>query len=177
MPGQGGSASGPHPLVWGAVAAAFFSLWPGRGGPPLLVPSVATAPSGGAVAAATAGAPALCGPRMVPEGDVCVPLPGAGAPLERASVALPTPTAPRQRAWEQNEQIPRLPERPAELGRYAWPFGEAGAAPSLLAEGDSDRPGLDFVAVRGDGVRVLALERQTGGAEVAFVGDLFGVTV
>jgi hypothetical protein len=33
------------------------------------------------------------------------------------------------------------------------------------------------VADRGKQVHVLALERQTGGADVAFVGDLFGVTV
>ncbi len=173
-----------HPLVWGAAVAALLAL--PAGGGPAAPPAPATASPGTGAPALSAplpsaaastdrapAGPALCGPRQVPEGDVCLPLPPPGA----ASVAAAPEAPPRGPRLAQEElRIPRLPERPAELSAYAYPV-EVTGAPHLLATAGEDDDALDLLAERGAEVRVLALEHQQGQAEVAFVGELYGVTV
>jgi murein DD-endopeptidase MepM/ murein hydrolase activator NlpD len=131
----------------------------------------------------------------VPEGDACVPLPPAGAPLDAADPLAAAPGAHRspRRGWETYEQIPRRPDRPAEVSKYLLPIGSPEHVPEVLSGYDLDRPaaeqrhgaafhdtghgGIDLSGERGEPVKVVALEHQEGDAEVVYVGDLFGTTV
>ncbi|MCC6553942.1 MAG: M23 family metallopeptidase [Polyangiaceae bacterium] len=170
-----------HPLVRGAAASAvLFAIGsldrPAPPPPPDVVP-----PAGAARRAqGTAGLAAPCGPRTVPEGDACVPLPALGR--EVAPPAGEADRKPRARGGDVHERIPRRPDRPADPAVYAYPIGAPGAAPVLLGADDVDRPdragdGFDLAAQRGERVSLVALEGQEGDAEVAFVGELFGTTV
>ncbi len=73
------------------------------------------------------------------------------------------------------DRIPRRPERPADAAAYVYPLADATRAPRVLA--DLEQPGIRLAARPGEKVVLLALEHQTGPAEVIFVGDLFGRTV
>ena len=185
-----------HPLVLGAAAAAILAA--------LGTLERATTPATAAVvgpaqARGAAGEPAplgaLCGPRTIPDGEACVPLPAPGAPIEeRGELRAAKGAHPSaQSRAEIYDQIPRLPERPADHEAYLYPIGSAEAPPRLLSGYDLDRPapeqrqgaafhetghgGLDLAGNRGDPVRLIALEHQEGNVEVAFVGELFGITV
>lgn len=179
-----------HPLVLGAsVVAILAALGSLERPPPLSAPAIL----GPTATPAKLGA--LCGPRTVPDGAACVPLPAPGTPLEVRDALQPArgshPSA-RARA-EIYDQIPRLPDRPADHAAYLYPIGSPEAPPRLLSGYDLDRPapeqrqgaafhdtghgGLDLSGNRGDPVRLVALERQEGNVEVAFVGELFGITV
>jgi hypothetical protein len=82
-----------------------------------------------------------------------------------------------------HEHIPRRPDRPADAAAYRYPLGAPDGSPALLggielAANGERRPGaVDLVAARGEQVSLLTLEGQEGSAEIAFVGELFGVTV
>jgi murein DD-endopeptidase MepM/ murein hydrolase activator NlpD len=149
-----------------------------------------------AKARGTNGLPALCGPRTVPEGDVCIPLPPPGREDDVAPAAAPQANAhPRLHGGgvESYEQIPKLPDRPADWGAYALPVGEPGKAPKVASGYDLDLPaadqrhgpgfkayghgGVDLGAERGAPVKAIRLEHQEGDAEVVFIGELFGLTV
>lgn len=192
----------PSPLVRGAAASALVLALGGLDAPEPSEPAAAPP----AAAQADAATAARCGPRAVPEGAACIPLPAPGAPLAEGGAAArfgsvgARPDAAGARSSVQAvEHIPRRPDRPASAAAYAFPIGgpdqpprfllvedaatQAGAAISVAAVGDG-RPeppswirGVDLAATRGDRVVALELERQEGKAEVAFVGELFGVTV
>lgn len=182
-----------HPLVRASVLVAVWTalgtLDPGQAaeGPIVVPPSKARGID---------GLPALCGAGTLPEGDVCVALPPPGHEGDVAERSMPeTNTHPSLKGGgvESYEQIPKLPDRPADYAAYALPIGEAGKAPKIASGYDLDLPpadqrhgagfkayghgGVDFVADRGTAVRAIALDHQEGDAEVFFVGELFGVTV
>jgi hypothetical protein len=193
----------PCPLVRGAAASAVLLALGGldaaEAPPPLVVPPAAAARG-------TAGMAALCGPRTVPEGAACVPLPAADAPLPEAGALAAVGLPGARRAADgtrsgADEHIPRRPERPANAAAYGYPVGAPDQAPAFLASPD-DAPngtqprqaagagasaaapeppswadGVEIAAVRGERVAPLQLERQEGHAEVVFVGELFGITV
>ncbi|WP_148314489.1 M23 family metallopeptidase [Sorangium cellulosum] len=198
------AAVSPSPLVRGAAASALVLALGGLDDPapppPAVVPPAAAARG-------AAGAAALCGPRTVPEGAACVPLPAPGAPLsEGGAAALSGPGGARPAGagarGQAYEHIPRRPERPASAAAYAFPIGAPDRAPGfLLVEGAPAQPGapppagpvaaigaarpeppswaggVDLAAARGDRVTSLRLEGQEGKAEVVFVGELSGITV
>ncbi|WP_437742896.1 hypothetical protein WMF39_46485 [Sorangium sp. So ce1504] len=198
------AAVSPSPLVRGAAASALVLALGGiddpEPPPPAVVPPAAAARG-------AAGAAALCGPRTVPEGAACVPLPAPGAPLpEGGPAALSDPAGARPaRAGtrsQAHEHIPRRPERPASAAAYTFPIGAPDAPPGFLLVEDAPagagalpaagsiaaigaaRPeppswigGIDITATRGERVAALRLEGQEGKAEVVFVGALSGITV
>ncbi len=125
--------------------------------------------------------------------DVCVPLPAEiadGPELQDVANAH----RDRQGNWVRYDQIPRLPERPADydLYRYPIPPGMPGGH-AVISGYDLDQPnerqrrgptlshvghgGVDLPQKKGTPIPMAALEHQEGDAEVLFVGDLFGRTV
>jgi murein DD-endopeptidase MepM/ murein hydrolase activator NlpD len=137
---------------------------------------------------------ASCPEGTLPDGDVCVHLPsddpGEGSPKEAAS------NGHRERSgkWSVYEQIPRLPDRPAEYEAYEYPIPPGLPGGKYVVSGyDLDRPdalqrrgrtlshvghgGLDLPQKKGTPVALVALEHQQGDAEVLYAGRLFGTTV
>jgi hypothetical protein len=155
-----------HPLVKGAAAVAVLTALGGldRGSPP--PPAVVAPPS----ARGIDGLPALCGTGALPEGPVClrilclrIPLPGGpprGEIGRRAGVA------------SADESIPRRPDRSADPGRYRYPVEgqrvlggfDVGVTPQ----------GIRIAASPGERIKLIALERQEGPAEVVFASDSKG---
>ncbi|UQA61140.1 hypothetical protein [Polyangium aurulentum] len=170
-----------HPLVRAAVAAAFLAALAALGKTPPPAPPTAVQPAPGK---GVPGVPATCGPRTLPEGNACIPLPRPGAPLDSAPAREDLDDAPA-RTEPAKELIPRRPDRPAEAAAYRFPIGPAESAPTILAGLDvpsADGAPLPPSAVEigadaGDEVIALSLEDQEGPAEVAMVGELFGTTV
>ncbi|MRG94867.1 hypothetical protein [Polyangium spumosum] len=172
-----------QPLVRAAALAALLAALgalgktPRRKAPEPAKPASTVAP---AVAAS-------CGPRSLPEGDVCIPLPPPGrAPQPDGRETLPAEDTPLA---ERSPLVPRRPDRPAEVAAYRFPLTPE-AAPSVL--GGLDRPfdlsleagdvspgpgAVLLEAASGEPVVSLSLEGQEGPAEVAFVGELVGATV
>ncbi|MDI1477014.1 hypothetical protein [Polyangium sp. y55x31] len=172
-----------QPLVRAAAFAALLAALGALGKTPRpKAPEPTSAPS--TVAPAVA---ASCGPRTLPEGDVCIPLPPPGrAPQPDGREVL---AEGPETASERSTLVPRRPERPAEMTAYHVPL-TAEAAPSVVAgldrpfhlslEAGDVAPGPGAVlleASSGDAVVALALEGQEGPAEVAFVGEMLGETV
>jgi len=122
-----------------------------------------------------------CGPRHLPEGDVCIPIPRRGQ-TEAPDALDHVPRALRER----DAVIPRRPERPAEASAYRFPLAR-GVKPVVLAGLDLPADTMPDVelgptavllgASTGDEVVVVTLEGQEGPAEVMFVGDIVGKTV
>lgn len=160
------------PLVRGAAAAAVFTALGGldRRAPP---PPPSEAPV--AAVRGVDGLPAPCGPGTLPEGPVCVRIPG---PDEHVRLDGDGPR-PAGRSGVATDRIPRRPERPADPAAYLYPVGAAGKAPRILSGLDlrADLPGVHLAARPGEKVVLLALEHQGAPAEVVFAGDLFGPTV
>jgi murein DD-endopeptidase MepM/ murein hydrolase activator NlpD len=94
----------------------------------------------------------------------------------------------------QYDQIPRLPERPADYDVYRYPVPPGLPGGHYVVSGyDLDRPdemqrrgrrlshvghgGVDLPQTKGTPVKMIALEHQEGGAEVLYTGPLFGTTV
>jgi len=92
------------------------------------------------------------------------------------------------------EQIPKLPERPADYDAYRYPIAPGLPGGHYVVSGyDLDRPdaaqrrgrslrhvghgGVDLPQTKGAPVRLVALEHQEGPAEVLYTGPLFGTTV
>jgi hypothetical protein len=181
--------AGPHPLVRGAAAAAVLTALG------TLDRTAPDSPSGAAPAAEVRGVdglPAPCGPGTLPEGPVCVRIPGEA---EVARLSLEAEAAPSATPREADgvasiasiASIPRRPDRPADPAAYLYPVGR-GRPPRLLGGFDADRAlpfrgrteeqaGVHLVARAGEKVECVSLEAQEGPAEVVFVGDLFGPTV
>jgi murein DD-endopeptidase MepM/ murein hydrolase activator NlpD len=125
----------------------------------------------------------------LPDGDVCVRLPGE----DDAPEAEPAENAHHDKHghWVAYDQIPRRPERPADYDAYRYPVP---CTKACVASGyDLDRPdelqrrgrrlshvghgAVDMVQKKGTPVALVALEHQEGDAEVVFAGPLFGTTV
>ena len=191
-----------HPLVRAAAAAAVLSVLgtfdrPKPPPAPILSTSLPGSPS------PEGSMKALCGPRRVPEGSVCLPLPAPGTelsvadPLEPEKGSHPPLSAPPSaglepgRGLEVYDHIPRRPDRPSDLSLYILPVGQPGERLRVLGGYDLDLPGnaqrrtahavghggIDIEAARGQEVSVVTLENQEGEAEVAFIGELFGTSV
>lgn len=176
-----------HPLVRAAAALAVITALGRLDRPkPARAPSVAPTPTGAALTA-------YCGPRTVPDGESCVPVPAPGSSLDDAPEKAPAKNAhagPGGRA-EAYDEIPRMPDRPEALSAYVLPIDAT--APEVLSPFDLDRPakeqrqgpgfkavghgGVDLAAPRGADARAIALDHQEGSAEVLFAGELFGTTV
>lgn len=203
-----------HPLVRGAAAAAVLSALGSfdrpkpRPEPIVVPPAMAVSAASAAAASASAakgsktgpsgveGLAALCGPRTIPEGSTCVPLPALGTELEPAAEPLVPqenahPTLEAGRGLQVYDHIPRRPDRAADPAAYQYPIGVPGEPLHFLSGYDLDRPGseqrrtasavghggVDIAAERREEVKVAVLEHQEDQAEIAFVGDLFGITV
>jgi murein DD-endopeptidase MepM/ murein hydrolase activator NlpD len=141
-----------------------------------------------------ANAAAPCPPGTLPDGAVCVHLPGAGD--EAGEDALASENAHREKsgAWKVYEQIPRLPDRPASYDAYVYPVPPGLPGGHYVVSGyDLDHPdetqrrgrtlhavghgGVDLPDPRGTPIKLVPLEHQVGDADVVYVGPLFGTTV
>lgn len=160
-------------VVKGAMVVAALSalgIWiVPRTSPPQGVAASATTPSASATALG-------CGPRAIPEGTACVPLPpppGATAPGKRAV---------RERV---NESIPRRPDRPESPMGLLYPlegppiilFGFDTATDPEDVESQKNPTSVDLSAERGEEVKSIPLRGQKGLAEVIAMGELFGKTL
>jgi murein DD-endopeptidase MepM/ murein hydrolase activator NlpD len=100
----------------------------------------------------------------------------------------------RSGKWATYEQIPRLPERPADYDLYRYPIPPGLADGHYVVSGyDLDQPdakqrrgatlthvghgAVDLPQAKGTPVRMITLEHQEGDAEVLYAGKLFGTTV
>jgi murein DD-endopeptidase MepM/ murein hydrolase activator NlpD len=168
-----------------AALVALLSLGPGaaRG-----VAVHVAAPSARVEAEASLS-PAVCGPGELPDGEVCVTLPGDDDGPE----AEPESNAHHDKRghWIVYEQIPRRPERPADYDLYRFPVPCTHAC--VVSGYDLDRPddaqrrgrrlshvghgAVDLPQPKGTPITQVPLEHQEGDAEVVYVGPLFGTTV
>jgi murein DD-endopeptidase MepM/ murein hydrolase activator NlpD len=134
-----------------------------------------------------------CQTGTLPDGNVCVRLPGDddGAPDQPES-----PNAHRLKsgAWSPYAQIPRRPDRPENYDLYDYPIPPGLPGGHYVVSGyDLDRPdleqrrgrtlravghgGVDLPQKRGTPVKLVNLEHQQGDADVIYTGPLFGTTV
>src|SRR5690349_5151120 len=100
-----------HPLVRGAAAAAVLTA---LGGLDRDRPDPAPAVVPPAQAKGVDGFPAPCGPGTLPEGPVCVRVPGAPEP----AASPPGPGDREPRSLGALDRIPRRPERSADAAAY-----------------------------------------------------------
>src|SRR5262245_38611694 len=117
-----------HPLVRGAAAVAVLSALGSldRDVPP--APPAAT-PAG--QARGVDGLPAPCSPGTLPEGPVCLRIPGEEEAARLALEADPPDPVPARSSLG-FEQIPRRPERPADPAGYVYPVGTPERPPRVL---------------------------------------------
>lgn len=178
--------------LWVACAVLAVSTLGARSSPlvsasdaSVVAPAETPGPEGGLT-------PGTCPRGTAPDGEVCVSLAVVedGPALEARSNAHRT----RSGQWSTYEQIPRLPERPADYDRYRYPVPPGLSGGRHVASGyDLDQPderqrrgarlkhvghgAVDLPQAKGTPVRMIALEHQEGPAEVVFAGWLFGTTV
>lgn len=133
-----------------------------------------------------------CPKGRLPDGDVCVRLPGddegLDAPVEENA------HIERSGRYAIYDQIPRRPDRPADYDLYRYPIqGFLPGGHSVVSGYDLDRPnqtqrrgfslhavghgGVDLPAPKGTPIPVVALEHQVDDEEVVFVGHWAGNTV
>lgn len=96
--------------------------------------------------------------------------------------------------WTTYEQIPRLPERPADYDAYRYPIPPGLPGGHYVISGyDLDQPdakqrrgsrlrhvghgAVDLPQAKGTPIHMIALEHQEGDAEVLYTGRLFGTTI
>jgi hypothetical protein len=111
-----------------------------------------------------------CGPRELPEGDACVPLPSAlGDGVSREDGP--------DRALR-DAGIPRKPDRPVDPTRLVWPVeGEISLLRGLDGAPSEHAMSVELAAARGTSVRAVGLDAQVGPAEVVAIGRWVGNTV
>ncbi|MDB4947166.1 MAG: hypothetical protein JWP97_6700 [Labilithrix sp.] len=179
-------------FVWAAGASLFFLAF-GTGRPlaPARIALAALAPSDPLTAGVLA--PAGCPPGTAPDHDACVHL-TRGATDGAFAPAIPNTHHERSGRLAQYDQIPRLPDRPADYDAYRYPVPPGLPGGHHVVSGyDLDRPdeaqrrgrtlshvghgGVDLPQTKGTPVKNVALEHQEGDAEVLFTGRLFGTTV
>jgi murein DD-endopeptidase MepM/ murein hydrolase activator NlpD len=182
-----------HPLVRASLGvlalAALSSLAP----PSALARRIALAPP------PTKGQPrppsALCPRGTLPDAGACVDFLHAFDDEGAELVARSNWHVDRRGRVETYDQVPRLPERPADFNLYRFPVGNPSRSNGrLIMSGyDLDRPnesqrrgahlshvghgGVDLMAPRGADVRLVTLEHQDGEAEVLHAGKLIGTCV
>ncbi len=134
-----------------------------------------------------------CPPGTAPDNDACVHLTGGA---EDGPLAPARPNVHREKSGQlkEYEQIPRLPERPADYDLYRYPIPPGLPGGHHVVSGyDLDQPdehqrrgrtlrhvghgGVDLPQAKGTPVKMVALEHQEGDAEVLYAGPLFGTTV
>ena len=137
---------------------------------------------------------APCPAGTLPDGDVCVRLPGDEADPGEDALAAENAHRERTGRWTIYEQIPRLPDRPASYDAYVYPVPPGLPGGRYVVSGyDLDRPddsqrrgrklhavghgGVDLPDPRGTPVMLVPLEHQVGDADVIYVGPLIGTTV
>jgi len=131
-----------------------------------------------------------CPDPMIFDNGACVAWPDED---QGAPAAEPESNAHRDKRgrWVSYDQIARRPDRPADYDAYRYPVPCDHAC--VVSGYDLDRPdevqrrgrrlhevghgAVDLVQPKGTPVTILPLEHQQGGAEVVFVGSLFGTTV
>lgn len=168
-----------------AALVALLALGPGAAhGRPIHV-----AAAGASATEETPLTPSLCPAGDLPDGDVCVVLPGDDEGPEEE----PESNAHHDKRghWIVYDQIPRRPERPADYDAYRFPV--ACAHDCVVSGYDLDRPddaqrrgrrlshvghgAVDLPQRKGTPIVLVPLEHQEGDAEVIYVGPLFGTTV
>lgn len=168
-----------------AALVALLSFGPGRAqGRPVHVAAAALT-----VEAAAPLTPALCPAGSLPDGEVCVVLPGDDDAPE--AEAEENAHHDKHGHWIVYDQIPRRPERPADYDAYRYPVpcthGCVVSGYDLDRPDDSQRRGrrlshvghgaVDIPMPKGTPILLVPLEHQEGDAEVVYVGPLFGTTV
>ncbi|MET0591976.1 MAG: M23 family metallopeptidase [Polyangiaceae bacterium] len=138
------------------------------------------------------GESALCPPFTLPDDDACVPIPESAALGGEELAQLPGAHHDKRGRVESYDQIPRRPDRPEAYDAYRYPVpvpeGRLQMSGYDLDLPDSEQRrgrkfshvghgGLDLAAPRGTPVQLVTLEHQEGGADVIFVGKLFGNSV
>lgn len=180
-------------FTWLGIAVAAFALAGAKA--PGLVPARAKL-SLAAGASPSAGISDLqagtCPPGTAPDGEVCIHLETvADGPVAEARANVHRERSGR---WATYDQIPRLPERPADYDRYRYPIPPGVAGGHYVVSGyDLDQPdekqrraptlthvghgAVDLPQAKGTPVAMITLEHQEGPAEVLYAGPLFGTTV
>ncbi|MGH7281659.1 MAG: M23 family metallopeptidase [Polyangiaceae bacterium] len=144
---------------------------------------------------ATPGSPnaAPCAKGTLPDGNVCVHLPGTGGEGEDAPVARNSHFE-RSGRYDIYDQIPRRPDRPADYDLYRYPVPPSlPGGHSVISGYDLDKPdrsqrrgltiravghgGVDLPAPKGTPIALVALEHQQGDAEVVYTGKWAGTTI
>jgi murein DD-endopeptidase MepM/ murein hydrolase activator NlpD len=153
-------------------------------------PSLQGAPS----ASAEANSPEVCPRGTAPDGDACVHLTVETDGDGRVAEAQANSHRERSGRWSTYEQIPRLPERPADYDVYRYPIPPGLPGGHYVVSGyDLDQPdakqrrgltlkhvghgAVDLPQAKGTPVHLVALEHQEGDADVLYAGALFGTTV
>jgi murein DD-endopeptidase MepM/ murein hydrolase activator NlpD len=137
---------------------------------------------------------AVCPAGSLPDVDQCVPFP-ADPDGDQGAELVGSTNVHRERDGHVRsyENIPRLPERPADYDAYRYPVPPPPDGHFHVSGYDLDRPdaeqrrgrrlthvghgGVDLMHARGTEVRSVALEHQQGDAEVVLAGKLFGISV
>ncbi len=121
---------------------------------------------------ASTASPAPCSPGTLPEGPVCVRIPGEEELAARLTAAAPMlPSGARRACRRPHPAPPRSAS--ADAAAYVYPPGGCDARAPRVLPPIWEQPGIRLAAARpGEKVVLLALEHQTGPAEVVFVGDL-----
>lgn len=133
-----------------------------------------------------------CPEGTAPDHDACVHL----SISDEGPVAEAKSNGHRERSgrWTTYEQIPRLPERPADYDVYRYPIPPGLPNGHYVVSGyDLDQPdakqrrgptlkhvghgAVDLPQAKGTPVHMITLEHQEGDAEVLYAGTLFGTTV
>ncbi len=136
--------------------------------------------------------PSLCPPGTLPDNGVCIPVPSGIAGGEALQMEK-NGHYERSGRWRVYDQIPRMPDRPADYRRYRYPVPPEPGQSLVMSGYDLDLPdyeqrrgpdlkavghgGIDLAEPRGTPVRLVDLQHQVGNAEVLYVGPLFGNTV
>ncbi len=133
-----------------------------------------------------------CPRGTAPDNEACVHLDAT----DDGPVAEAQPNAHREKSgrWSSYEQIPRLPERPADYDMYRYPIPPGLPGGHYVVSGyDLDQPdekqrrapslshvghgAVDLPQAKGTPIHMITLEHQEGDAEVIYAGALFGTTV
>lgn len=132
-----------------------------------------------------------CPRDTAPDNETCVHLTQDEGPTAQAQ-----PNAHRDRSghWTTYEQIPKLPDRPADYDLYRYPIPPGLAGGHYVVSGyDLDQPdakqrrgatlkhvghgAVDLPQAKGAPIHMITLEHQEGEAEILYTGPLFGTTV
>jgi murein DD-endopeptidase MepM/ murein hydrolase activator NlpD len=133
-----------------------------------------------------------CPPGTAPDGDACIHLTASDdGPLAESQQNTHRDRSGR---WTTYDQIPRLPERPADYDLYRYPIPPGLAGGHYVVSGyDLDQPdarqrrgatlkhvghgAVDLPQAKGTPVHMITLDHQEGDAEVLYAGPLFGTTI